>query len=85
MNHITYEQLSEQRPKLRNKPHFVRVLVYDNASGDQIREHGINFSKLMVDKDRKLKWLLNMILWATMNGKTVEIISEQDWQNEQQE
>ncbi len=84
MNYIDYEQLSAQRPKRsRDKPHFVRILVYDIASGDQIREHGVNFSKVMVDRDQKLTWLLNMMLWATKNGKSVEIISEQDWQNEE--
>ena len=85
MNYIDWNVIDDERPKRpRAKPHFVRVLVFDIAQDQQIREHGINYSKLMIDKDQKLKWLLDMILWATKNGKSVEIMSEEDWKAEQE-
>lgn len=52
---------------------MIKVLVFDIATGEQVRE-------LIIDiKDReKRKWLPNLVIWATVNNKSVEMINIED-------
>jgi hypothetical protein len=84
IDEVMHKPLRVVRPKPWAPPLFVKVLVFDIATGQQIREHSVNFTKMMKDNDKKLKWLLNLVVWAGLNGKTVEFMSEKDHRKELQ-
>ena len=60
------EYAKSQRKSLR-----LKILVFENDV--QIREHDVDFSK----KENRL-WVNNLIVWATMNGKKVQIFNMRD-------
>ena len=62
------EYTRPQRKSLR-----LKVLVFEIGSDVQIREHDVDFDK----KENRL-WLCNLIVWATMNRKEVQIYNIKD-------
>lgn len=51
----------------------VRIIITDIETNDIIKEHhGVYFSTT------NQKWITRMLVWALYNGKTVEILNEDD-------
>lgn len=55
------------------KPLTIKVLVFDIATGEQIREHICN---LLLSEKRL--WLYNLLMWASCNHKSVEVFNLKD-------
>ncbi len=61
--------MSEVRSK-KHRPLFVKVYVFDCDTENQIRDLKVDLSN-----GEKKDWLFDLVLWATLNGKAVEIVN----------
>ena len=61
-----------ERRKFR-EPLMLKILVFDIALDKQIREHVVDFSV-----GDKRKWLSGLVVWATKNNKSVEVLNVED-------
>ena len=78
---MSYQSEEDYHLKFRvyreKKPLTIKVLVFDIATGQQIREHTCN----LLLSEKKI-WLYNLMMWATMNGKSIEIFNLKDDKSE---
>ncbi len=65
--------MSEQRRR-KHKSLFVKIAVYECENEKQIRDLKVDLSN-----GEKMQWLFDLVLWATLNGKAVEICNERDY------
>lgn len=59
-------------PTRRHRPLYIKVAVFECKTDEQIRDFTIDISNGAKDK------LFNLILWATLNGKAVELVNRRD-------
>ena len=61
-----------ERKKFK-EPLILKVLIFDIELDKQIREHIVDFSV----RDKR-KWLSSVVVWATLNNKSVEVYNIED-------
>jgi hypothetical protein len=62
-----------ERQRKHHKPLYLKVMVFEVKNDIQIRERRLDFAN-----SNQKDWLYDLVLWATLNGKSVEIINEKD-------
>jgi hypothetical protein len=67
----------DQVTNRRHKPLMLLVRVFEADSDEQIRERRLDFAN-----SNQKDWVYDLILWATLNGKVVEVVNEKDDANE---
>lgn len=67
------DQLVNQPIHRKHRPLYIKVMVFDIAEDKQIRDLRVDISN-----GDKRAWLFDLILWATLNGKSVEMLNEKD-------
>lgn len=65
--------LSPPTPEIKRKPIVVRIVVWEVKADKIIRDFKVNLAAS--DKHR---WLTRIVIWAMLNGKSVEIININD-------
>ncbi len=57
----------------KHRPLRIKVAVFECKTDVQIRDFSVDIAN-----GNKQKWLYDLILWATLNGKAVEIQNVRD-------
>ena len=70
---ITNAYRSLPRKKVKHKGLPLKILVFELESDNPIREHDIDYHN-----DDTRKWLTRLIVWATTNNKSIEIVNIND-------
>jgi hypothetical protein len=63
----------DQVTNRRHRPLKVVVRVYEADTDVQIRERRVDIAN-----SNQKDWVYDLILWATLNGKVVEVVNERD-------
>jgi hypothetical protein len=58
-------------PRRKHSPLFIKVKVFDIKTEEQIRDLRVD----VANGDKK-DWLFDLMLWATLNGKLIQISNE---------
>lgn len=67
------DQLVDRPLRRKHKPLYVKIMVFDIVADKQIRDLRVDIAN-----GDKRKWLFDLVLWATLNGKSVEVLNEKD-------
>jgi hypothetical protein len=62
-----------QEPTRRHRSLYIKVAVFECKTDEQIRNFVVDISN-----GSKEKWLFDLVLWATLNGKAVELCNKRD-------
>ncbi len=65
--------MDQSLPTRKHRPLRIRVSVFECISDVQIRDFSVDIAN-----GNKREWLYDLILWATLNGKAVEIQNVRD-------
>lgn len=65
--------MDQVTPTRRHRPLYIKVAVFECKTDEQIRDFTVDISN-----GDKQKWLFDLVLWATLNGKEVSLINRRD-------
>ncbi len=65
--------MSVTLPTRKHRPLRIKVAVFECKTDEQIRDFSVDIAN-----GNKREWLYDLILWATLNGKAVEIQNVRD-------